>query len=107
MLLEGSWGWGKWSKVRSIWVEGGVKIVGGGEAVSTPKVTDHHQHCLLSPQIAGPSTKPNVIGQYHLPQCPTSFLLPSPSCFCLFLFVLLFISQNLKAFGCRERSRAA
>lgn len=49
-----------------------------------------------------------VIGQYHLPQDPSLLLSPSFLLFCSFvcLFCCL-ISQNLKAFGCRERRRAA
>ena len=76
----------------------------------TPRATGCHCcRCLPSPLLTDPCAKPpDVIGQYHLPQDPS--LLLSISLFLAFLFVCLFcclISQNLKAFGCSERRRAA
>lgn len=97
-------------------VKGGVEgWQDGGGARANPQGHRHRHRCLPSPPLASPHAKlPNCYRP--VPPSPVPPLPPSlpPSslsfllfCFCSFCLFCCLISQNLKAFGCRERSRAA
>lgn len=93
--------------------EGGVEGRQDGEgARANPQGHRHGHRCLPSPPLACPRAKPPDCYRPVPPSPVPLSLLSSSLSFLLFLFFCSFcfcclISQNLKAFGCRERSRAA
>lgn len=65
-----------------------MKIVGGGEAVSTPRVTDHHQHCPLSSDC---QSQYKTQCYRPVPPSPVPYLLSSSLSFLLLFIFVCFV----------------